>query len=201
MNYNYIAPFYDSLSRICFLNRQQKAHRLILPYLENNQKILWLGGGSGWFLKEMDHLNLNLEIDYVEMSSVMMNKAKSLDLKHIKVNFYQEDLLNFILEKAQYDVIITAFIFDHFSEENCDRIFKKYDKVLKENGLWFYVDFAQDQNKIQRFLTSSMVLFFRLIANIKTNDFPKIEYLFDSFYLVKEEFYFGNYIKSQVFRK
>ena len=201
MNYNYIAPFYDGLSRICFLNRQQIAHRLILNYLENNQKILWLGGGSGWFLKEIDHLKLNLEIDYVEMSSVMMNKAKSLDLKHINVNFYQENLFDFIPEKAQYDVIITAFIFDHFSEENCAKIFKKYSKVLKQTGLWFYVDFTQDQNKIQRFISYSMVLFFRIIANIKTNDFPKIEHFFDSFRLVKEEFYFGNYIKSQVYRK
>lgn len=200
MNYNYIAPFYDTLSRICFMNRQQIAHRLILPYCKNNQKILWLGGGSGWFLQEMDDLQLNLEIDYVEMSSVMMNKAKSLALNHLKVHFYQEDLFQFETEK-QYDVVITAFIFDHFQEEQCEVLLNKYNKRLKKGGLWFYVDFTQEQNKLQRFLTSSMVLFFRLIAGIKTNDFPKIEHLFQPFLLLKEKSYFGHYIKAQIFKK
>ena len=200
MNYNYIAPFYDGLSRICFLNRQQNAHHPIIPYLKNNMKILWLGGGSGWFLEEMDKLKFQLEIDYVEISSVMMNAAQARVLRHVKVNYIQQDVLKFY-PTAEYDLIITAFIFDHFKVEQCQQIFNQIYPKLKNKGLWFYVDFIQNQNFIQRVLTRSMVLFFNIVAGIKNQDFPKIEYLFDAMKKIEEKFYFGNYIVSRIYQK
>ena len=191
MNYNYIAPFYDILSRICFLNRQQKAHQPILSYLKNEMKILWIGGGSGWFLEDIDQLNLSLHIDYVELSSAMMNAAKTRNLNAIQVNFIQEDIFEYQLIE-EYDLIITAFFFDHFKEEECVDLFHRLNKSLKNKGIWFYVDFNQNQNIIQRFLTKAMVLFFCWVAGIKNKDFPKVEYLFNSYQKIEEHYYFGN---------
>ena len=200
MNYNYIAPFYDGLSRICFLNNQQKAHQPILTYLRSEMKILWLGGGSGWFLENIDQLNLQLEIDYVEISSVMIKAAKGRQLKHININFIQQDILDFH-PIYKYDLIISAFIFDHFKENECQKIFNQINPYLKQKGFWFYVDFNQEQNYIQRILTKSMVMFFNLVARIKNQDFPKIEYLFDEMMKIEEKYYFGNYIVSRIYQK
>ena len=200
MNYNFIAPYYDVLSRISFLNQQQKAHEIILNHLISNDKILWLGGGSGWFFEEMDQLNLNLEIDYIEFSTVMMKKAKSRKVKNLKVNFISEDLMVYDI-RSTYDVILTAFIFDHFEPSDCRLIMNKYEPFLKDKGKWIYIDFTQNQNLIQRLITKSMVTFFTIVAKIKTKDFPKIEYLFDQFELIAEQRYFRNYIVSRVYKK
>lgn len=200
MNYNYIAPYYDVLSRLCFLNRQQKAHKIILNHLKSNDKILWLGGGSGWFLKEIDNLEIKLSIDYVEVSSVMMEKAKERKLKNISIHFIQEDILKFI-PNQEYDVIITAFIFDHFQVNECEMMFNRFNSFLRPNGIWVYIDFNEVQNHFQRLLTHSMVLFFSVIAGIKTNDFPKIDYLFDEYKLIDHQEYFGKYIQAKVYQK
>ncbi|RLZ10771.1 methyltransferase domain-containing protein [Faecalibacter macacae] len=200
MNYNYIAPYYDLLSRICFLNRQQIAHKIILKYLKANDKILWLGGGSGWFLEEINELNILVEIDYVELSTVMINKAKTRNHSNLKVNFYKEDIFKFETNQ-NYNIVITAFIFDHFSASDCEVLFTKFNPNLIIEGKWFCVEFNENQNLIQRFLTKSMVVFFNLIAGIKTKDFPKIDHLFNDFNLIEEKQYFWNYIQSKVYKK
>lgn len=200
MNYNYIAPYYDVLSRMAFCNRQQMAHKVILKHLHAKDKWLWIGGGSGWFLKEIDALNLPLEIDYIEFSEVMINRAKKIPLHHIKVNFIHADAFNYTYAKA-YDGIITAFFFDHFKEEQCQSLFKRLDQHLKPNGLWFYVDFIQNQNLVQQLLTQSMILFFRWVANIKTTNFPKIEALFHPYECLEVQYFFGRYITSRIYKK
>lgn len=200
MNYNYIAPYYDILSRFCFLNQQQKAHQVILNHLKQNDRILWLGGGSGWFLEEIDLLGIKLEIDYVEVSSVMMDKAKSKILYNYEVNFIQEDILKFNTSQ-KYDVVITAFIFDHFKAEECELMFHRFNQNLNRNGKWIYIDFCEDQNLFQRILTRSMVLFFNIIAGIKTQDFPKIERLFSNMKLIESKNYFLKYIQAKVYQK
>ena len=72
MNYNFIAPYYHSLSQLIFLNRQHQAHFVILKHLKENDKILWVGGGAGKFIAEIEKLNLKLDIDYVDFSSKMI---------------------------------------------------------------------------------------------------------------------------------
>ena len=80
MNYNFIAPYYHSLSQLIFLNRQHQAHFVILKHLKENDKILWVGGGAGKFIAEIEKLNLKLDIDYVDFSSKMIDLAqKNLD--------------------------------------------------------------------------------------------------------------------------
>ncbi|MBF0597250.1 class I SAM-dependent methyltransferase [Faecalibacter rhinopitheci] len=200
MNYNFIAPYYDILSRICFLNRQQIAHHVILKHLKSGNRILWIGGGSGWFLQELNSLQINLEIDYVELSKVMVDKASSKIYENLKVNYYCEDMFSFNYNRG-YDVVISAFIFDHFTEIQCEKLFRKINPFLIKGGKWFYLDFSTKQTKFQQFLTQSMIMFFNVVAGLNNSHFPKIDHLFNEFELVEEVFYFKKYIRAQVFRK
>jgi len=200
MNYNYIAPYYDFLSRLCFLNRQQMAHKIILNYVKPNDKILWLGGGSGWFLPKMDELGFPLTIDYVEVSTIMINKAKQHKLKHLSVNFITQDILHFYPDKI-YDVVITAFIFDHFTTTDCQEMFYRFTLNLNHKAKWIYIDFNEDQNQMQRLLTKTMVVFFNLVAGFRTNDFPKVDILFNSYQLIDKQSYFLDYIQSKIYQK
>lgn len=200
MNYNYIAPYYDWLSRICFLNRQQLAHRPILKYLKPHDRILWIGGGSGWFLREINQLNIPLTIDYVELSETMIQKAQSKVYEHLNINFIAKDM--FIVQyEGRYDVVLSAFIFDHFMADQCQTLFKKINLHLRQEGIWFYVDFSENQNLVQKALTKAMVTFFNLVANIKNSNFPKINHLFKDFVLIEKKEYFGKYIEAKIYKK
>lgn len=200
MNYNLIAPFYDLLSRIAFLNQQQKAHELILKYIKPDQRILWIGGGSGWFLKSLDSLQMNLIIDYVENSEVMIRKAKSVEVKNLEIHFIQEDAFQYAYIKS-YDIIITAFFFDHFEEEQCQPLILQLDQTLNKKGLWFFVDFVQQQNYWQKMITQSMIYFFRVVAQIKTKKFPPLNNAFENYEVVEEKHYFLQYIVARIYRK
>ena len=199
MNYNYIAPYYDILSRLAFCNRQQMAHDLILNYLEPHQKILWIGGGSGWLLKKIDALNIPIEIDFIEYSEVMLNQAKKITLTHININFIHADAFNYLFDTT-YDGIITAFFFDHFKEDECQKLFYTLNQHLKPDGLWFYIDFVENQTYFQQIITQSMILFFRIVANSRNDKFPKILWLFENYKLLESKNYFGNYMTSRVYK-
>ena len=95
MNYNFIAPYYHSLSQLIFLNQQHCAHFPILNFLKAGDKILWVGGGAGKFISELEKLNFNLEITYVDFSSKMIDLAKKQSTKNIKINFIVADIFDF----------------------------------------------------------------------------------------------------------
>lgn len=201
MNYNFIAPYYHSLSRIIFLNRQHLAHFPILDYLEEGDKILWIGGGAGKFIPELEKLNIKLEIDYVDFSSEMIKMAKKEKLNNLKINFITSDIFDFDLQK-EYDVVMTTFLFDHFNQELAVKLYSKLKESLKLNGIWFYVDFTQNQRKWQKGITTLMLLFFRIMIGLNIKQLPVMKPIFETnFQLVHQRYYFRKYIESFVWRK
>ena len=71
-DYNRIAKSYDVLSRIIFQNSIIKAQLYLIEFLEENTKVLIVGGGTGWILEEIAKLKKpNISVVYVEKSSAM----------------------------------------------------------------------------------------------------------------------------------
>jgi ubiquinone/menaquinone biosynthesis C-methylase UbiE len=200
MNYNFIAPYYHSLSKLIFLNQQHKAHFLILDQLKDGDKILWVGGGAGKFIPEIDRLNLEIEIDYVDFSSKMIELAKKLKTTHVYINFITADIFNYKTEN-KYDVIITTFLFDHFTQQQAETLFERLYLFLKPNSIWFYVDFTQNQSKWQKQVTQLMLSFFRIVIGLNINQLPKMNLVFEEKMKVyKTQKFFQNYIESIIYR-
>ena len=201
MNYNFIAPYYHSLSQLIFLNRQQQAHFLILKYLKDGDKILWVGGGAGKFIAELEKLNLKLEIDYVDFSSKMIELAKKETITNLKINFIVADIFDFETDK-KYDVVMTTFLFDHFTQTKAEELFLRLNKCLCKNGIWFYVDFVENQKGWQKSLTKLMLRFFRVVIGLDISQLPKMKQLFmQHFEIIEQKNYFKKYMISCVFKK
>ncbi|GGE97972.1 Methyltransferase domain-containing protein [Chishuiella changwenlii] len=201
LNYNFIAPYYHSLSRIIFFNRQHLAHFPILNYLKEGDKVLWIGGGAGKFIPELEKLNIKLEIDYIDFSSEMIKIAEKNKTSNCKINFITSDIFNYQLNK-EYDVVMTTFLFDHFKQEKAQELFLKINRVIKNNGIWFYVDFSQNQKGWQKGITSLMLIFFKIVIGLNINQLPKMKSIFeDNFELIHQELFFRKYIESLVWRK
>lgn len=201
MNYNFIAPYYHSLSKLIFLNRQHQAHFLILKQLKDGDKILWVGGGAGKFIPELEKLNLELEIDYIDFSSKMIELAKKEETSNIKMNYIVSDIFDFKTVN-QYDVVMTTFLFDHFQQKKAEELYEQLNSYLKSGGIWFYVDFTQNQKGWQKNVTNLMLRFFRVVIGLDISQLPKMKQVFEPRYQIKElQFFFKKYIESIIYKK
>jgi len=169
--------------------------------LKKNDKILWVGGGAGKFIAEIEKLNLKLDIDYVDFSSKMIDLAKIEKTSNLNINFIVADIFDFETDK-KYDVVMTTFLFDHFNQSKAEELFSQLNSYLKVGGLWFYVDFVQNQKGWQKSVTNVMLSFFRIVIGLDISQLPKMYQSFlPNFKIVEHKFFFKKYIESIVYQK
>ncbi|PSL26728.1 class I SAM-dependent methyltransferase [Dyadobacter jiangsuensis] len=205
-NYDRIAANYDRLSRLVFGKSIVRAQQALLPCITSPARVLIVGGGTGWILEEMAKLHpAGLVIDYVEISSKMLDLARKRNFRDNQITFIHADIEDYAAP-AQYDVIMTPFLFDNFSHERALVVFRKLDKMLKNGALWLFTDFHIDKNlhRIwQKTLLRSMYVFFKNISHVEADQLPDMPLHFDDngYYLTFETFHFGGFIRSAAYRK
>jgi ubiquinone/menaquinone biosynthesis C-methylase UbiE len=206
-NYDNVARYYDFLSRIVFRTAQQDAQIALLPFIRQNSTVLIAGGGTGWILEEMAKTcPAGLHIHYVEISANMIAIAKEKQYQPHEVTFVNMAVEEFGRElTATFDVIITPFLFDNFSQERIKPVFLHLHKMLRPGGQWLFTDFHYQQQAPlwQRVLLRSMYMFFRMICRIEASALADIEPLFrDHHYsCLYEAFYFRKFIRTAVYGK
>lgn len=203
-NYDKIAPVYDFLSRMVYLNAQRNAQINQLKYLTPHSRILIIGGGTGWILEAIARkYNHGLEIVYIEISNKMMRLAQARDYGNNKILFIEKDLADYHSE-LKFDVVLTAFLFDNFTREQTEKAFPQIHSFLKENGLWFYCDFCLTEGKGKWWksgMIKMMYLFFRTFGMVETDSLIDMRpYFAEHHYSIKEEtFYYQGFIQSIIY--
>ena len=204
-NYNRIAKFYDALSRIVFQRSIIKAQQFLIKFIQNNHKVLIVGGGTGWILEEISKLQKqNISVVYVEKSAAMIALAKKKVYPNICVKFIEKAIEEFVATE-QFDVILTAFLFDNFEQDKIEIVFKKLDAFLNTNGIWLYADFVNDKDKNkgwQQLLLKTMYFFFRVTAAIETHELINMQPYFNSkFQTLSRQFYYSHFIQAIAYKK
>ena len=205
-NYDKIANYYDSLSRMVFGKSQVDAQINQLKNIVKNSSVLIVGGGTGWILEEIAKVHsAGLKITYVEISSKMMALSKARNYGDNEVVFINSCIENFD-DNKHFDTILTPFLFDNFSKERCGVVFQKLDLMLNRGGLWFLVDFtihSESGNWWKRIFLKVMYKFFSLISNVEAKKLVDMNpYLKMAGYKVNEErFYYGQFIKAVIYQK
>ncbi|HTI59784.1 class I SAM-dependent methyltransferase [Mucilaginibacter sp.] len=202
-NYNNSAWFYDKLSRLIYGKSLVKAQVYLLDSIPPGCKILIVGGGTGWILEEIAKVHsAGLKITYVEVAVNMMALSKKRNTANNEVNFINDAVENVSLT-AGYDVVITPFLFDNFTEENLQKIFDHIHQSLKPGGVWLNTDFRLTGKWWQRILLKSMILFFRTVCRIEATKLPGIEQCFakQDYMTIKQKTFFGDFILSTVYKQ
>jgi len=177
-NYNNIAWIYDWLAKIVFGRKQELAMRAFLRSIPQNSKVLVVGGGTGKIINYLGDLNKQLEVDFVEQSANMIRYAKKREVSHLKVNFYHQSIIDFNM--TEYDVILTNFFFDQFSQAWALLFLQHLKPKLRPNGRLIFSDFINTNHIWDRLVTHLMFYFFQLTANIRTNRFPPYDLIFSA---------------------
>lgn len=204
-NYNNIAKFYDTISHIVYQDAIVKAQVFLIQRIKANDKVLIVGGGTGWILEEISKLNKqHISVVYVEKSSAMIALAKKRNYENIKVNFIEMGIEDYV-PATQFDIVITPFLFDNFLKEKIDIVFRKLNSLVKPQGIWLYADFVNDEtNKKfwQQLLLKTMYLFFRITTKIETQELINMRPYFKHDYtLIFQEYFYKNFIQAIAFKK
>src|SRR4030095_11660636 len=116
-DYNNIAGYYDRLSRLVFQRSIIKAHQYLIDFIADNNKILLVGGGTGWILGEIAKLKRkNISLVYVEKSSKMIELSKKRKHENLAVEFVHSGIEGYTTDE-HFDVVLTPFLFDNFIEK------------------------------------------------------------------------------------
>ncbi|MBD1383659.1 methyltransferase domain-containing protein [Mucilaginibacter rigui] len=202
-NYDNSAPFYDKLSRLVFGKALVNAQIWLLPRIPKNAKVLIVGGGTGWLLDEITKLHPDgLSLTYVEISAKMMWLSRKRNIGNNHIEF-----INKAIEDAglpvDFDVAITPFLFDNFTEDYLPGVFQHIHQTLKPTGLWLNTDFQLTGKWWQYLMLKSMLLFFKVLCGVPAWRLPDVGKQFSKFgYEVTEEkTFFGDFVASKVYKK
>ncbi|HEY4196754.1 MAG TPA: methyltransferase domain-containing protein [Mucilaginibacter sp.] len=202
-NYDNSAWFYDRLSRVIYGRALIWSQVYLLPSIPAGATILIAGGGTGWILEEIAKIHPSgLKITYAEISAKMMalsQKRNTGDNEVIYINLPVEN----VQMPDQFDVVITPFLFDNFTEQTLQKVFSKIHQSLKPTGIWLNTDFRLTGKWWQKLLLRSMIVFFRIICRIESTKLPEMEKCFEqqAYAVINQKSFFGEFILSSAYRK
>lgn len=202
-NYDNSASFYDRLSRLVFGKALINAQVWLLPHIPKNAKVLIAGGGTGWILDEITKLHPSgLSISYVELSAKMMALSQKRHTGQNTVTYINKPAEQAHLP-ADFDVVITPFLFDNFTDATLPGVFKHLHNTLKTGGLWLYADFQLTGKWWQYAMLKSMLLFFKVLCGVPSWRLPDVDKQFNisRYAVIDRKSFFGDFVVSKVYKK
>lgn len=135
------SPIYDKFFNSGgFLNARKQIFQSI-PF-NNQQKILFVGVGTGADLELINHANLNITaIDY---SPDMLGKAKK-KFENSTITFLEMDAQNIEFENESFDYVIASLILSVVPDAT--KCFQEMARVLKQEGEIIVFDKFAPKNK------------------------------------------------------
>lgn len=167
-----LAPFYDKLTRFVFGKSMIEAQTVFFDRVQSKDRVLILGGGTGWILVELLKQRPDCEVWYVDSSMRMIAMAKEKCGIHANVHFIvgTEQQLPVI----KFDLVIMNFFLDLFTEDHIVPLLKRVRLVTKPRGLWVVTDFEDEGKWWQKSLLKVMIWFFRWMCNIEARRLPAL---------------------------
>ncbi len=197
MNYNFIAPYYQFVSRLVYGKSLINAQLDAKQFIKKSDVVLIVGGGDGEVLKEFQKLDFQ-KLYFVDSSEKMIQLAKE-KVNDDRIQFLCLDIFNAQFDN-DFDVIILPFLLDNFSQKECDIIIKKLISQLKT--ILIVVDFTENPNFWQRIVLRLMYFFFRIFSKLQVKSIPEIEKTVQKNGLIKiyQSTRFYQFIETKVYQ-
>ncbi|MGP7818685.1 class I SAM-dependent methyltransferase [Niallia sp. 01092] len=141
--YKLWSPIYDIFFNSgLFLHARKQIFQEI--HFNSNQKILFVGVGTGADLELINHAELN--ITAIDFSPDMLKKARE-KFKTSSIKFLEMDAQDMRFDSNQFDLVIGSLILSVVP--NADKCFQEMTRVLKQDGEMILFDkFSSKENKL-----------------------------------------------------
>ncbi len=205
-NYDKIANYYDRIHHLFYGLSEINAQVELLGYIRPGDRLLILGGGTGWILEKIAAIfPAGLQITYIESSARMIELTKTRNWGRNQV-----ELVNSMVEdwkgEAEYDCVLTGLFFDNFEDAHAAAIVRQVTPYLKKGGYWLESDFYYPRRRgklWQAILLYSMYISARLICGVEAKRLPDMERIFsaEGYGVLYTTFHYQRFIRSVVYRK
>ena len=202
-NYDNVAIFYDRFARLIYGTALREAQVYLLKAIPPNSRILIAGGGTGWILEEIANIHPSgLTLTYVDSSAKMIAITKKRKAGENRVSFITAPIQDAIIDN-QYDVVITPFFLDNFTDESLQKVFSRLDIRLAPKGMWFYCDFQNTDVLWQKSVLKAMYLFFRTFCGVEASHLPDADACFaqKGYVMVAEKQFLKGFVTARIYEK
>jgi ubiquinone/menaquinone biosynthesis C-methylase UbiE len=212
VSFDSIAPAYSTLETIAFSGALHRARVACLDEIGTPRRALIVGEGNGRFLCELLRRYPKVEIDCVDESRRMLELARErierrlpTDTTHVR--FLQHDITSWMPPEASYDLIVTHFFLDCFSENRVADIVNRLSRAATPNATWLLADFCMPAGAFARIRAglwlAAMYRFFRFTSGIEARalDDPSPFLRTAGFALATQHLFRGGMVKSELWRR
>mgnify|MGYP001812419766 CR=1 FL=1 len=205
-NYDRVAPFYDLLASLVFGRKLTQAESHFYAQVKDPVNILVFGGGTGKCLKPLQLHYPKATIHFLEASTKMIAIASGRTTPNRKsVEFIHGNEQLLVNQPQQYDLLVTSFVLDVFSESRLVEVMDILYKVLRTGGYWIQTDFYVYQSNPwwQKAMVRAMYWFFRITANQHNQQLADFDQQFKErlLELVSQKMFYFNMVKTVLYHK
>jgi ubiquinone/menaquinone biosynthesis C-methylase UbiE len=212
VSFDSIAPAYRTLETIAFGGALQRARVACLGEMGSPRRALIVGEGNGGFLCELLRRHQNVAVDCVDESQRMLELARQrierrLSADATRVRFLHHDITSWTPPEAAYDLIVTHFFLDCFSEDRMAEIVTRLSRAATPSATWLLADFCVPAAGFARaragLWLAAMYRFFRSTAGIEARELsdPSRFLQLARFGLASQHLFRHGMVKSQLWRR
>jgi SAM-dependent methyltransferase len=181
MNCDGIARYYERLERLSFGKSLEKTRFTFLGETHASHRAILCGGGDGRFLARLLCANPRVEVDFVDLSPKMVEVASRRIAPmgasfRDRVRFRTADVREFQPRPEGYDLIVTNFFLDCFSELELAKVVARLASSATPHALWILSDFREADGVLGRLWTGAVIrslyAAFRMTTGLRVTSLP-----------------------------
>ena len=212
MNFDLVAPWYETLERIAFGDDLQRCRVAYLGEINPPGRVLIAGEGNGRFLCELLRRYPEIEVDCLDASKRMLQLERrrieqELPASFERVRFIHTDIRPWSAPEHQYDLIVTHFFLDCFQEPNLIDVIKTLARTAAKDATWLVSEFSIPEKGIGRIQArcwlGTMYWFFRVTTGIEASELIDYTAFLDEkgFHVVRQHFFRQGMLKSELWER
>jgi cyclopropane fatty-acyl-phospholipid synthase-like methyltransferase len=212
MNCDFVAPYYQALEYVSFGKSLERRRWAFLSAATNSRNALLCGGGDGRFLARLLRANSGVRVDFVDLSPKMVDLAERRITAmgrafRARVRFHVADLRTFEPSPGTYDLVVTHFFLDCFSDSEVADLAVTLASWTVPQAQWIVSEFEQAQGRFAELWTNLVVralyAAFRVSTNLQVTRLPRYEDALSSagFHLQRREQALGGLLRSSLWQR
>ena len=162
MNCDALAPYYNVLEHLSFGNFLERTRCAFLEEATRSRKAILCGEGDGRFLARLLEVNSSVEVDVVDLSPRMVQLAERRVARNgqrfrDRVRFHVCDVRNFVPTLGGYDLIVTHFFLDCFSNTDLPGVVATLANCANSDARWIVSEFHVADGPVGRVWTHAVI--------------------------------------------
>ena len=115
--FDLLARPYRWLEYLVFQNSLEQCRFALLPALAGCRRVLTIGEGDGRFVAELVRRYPGMNVDCLEGSLAMIERARARMPQQAAVTFHHADAIGWNYPTGEYDAVVTCFFFAVTTDE------------------------------------------------------------------------------------